>query len=36
MLKLGYLLLDFLIDDNGTQVIYQQSILSLSEGDTMP
>ena len=36
MLKLGYFLLNFFVNDNGTQVIHQQSILPLSEGTLCP
>ena len=36
MLKLSYFLLDFLVDDNGAWMIHYQSILPLSEGDTIP
>ena len=35
MLKLGYFLLDFLVDDNGTRMIHHQSILPLVNGDAM-
>ena len=36
MLKLSYFLLDFLVDDNGAWMIHYQSLLPLSEGDTIP
>lgn len=35
MFKLGYYLLDFLVDDNGTRMVHHQSILPLADGDTM-
>lgn len=35
ILKLGYFLLDFLVDDNGTRMVHHQSILPLAESGTM-
>ena len=36
MLKLGYFFLDFLVDDNGTRMIYHHPILPLVKGNAMP
>ncbi len=36
MLKFGYSLLNFLVDDNGTWMIDNNSILPLGESNTMP
>lgn len=35
MPELGYFLLDFLVDDDGTRMIHHPSILPLTEGDTI-
>ena len=36
MLKLGYFFLDFLVDDNGTRMIYHHPILPLVKGNAIP